>query len=207
MEDARHCPDCRNEFVAHVEVCSDCGRPLQPGELPRVSTRREEEPAHEVGIPEHGVPPEAPDPPDTLVATLPGEDAEQVARALALEQITSLLDCDGTQELRGPFEPPKPALARRKPVSIYVAAQHVDDAHAVIESLMHEDPIGEQWRGAHAGTSAVPDLDDEIAAESEFSVAVAEPAGMEVPHAEGVGYTWIVLIALGAILALFVALL
>lgn len=207
MDDARHCPDCRNEFMAHVEVCTDCGRPLQAGELPRASARREEEPAHAVGIPEHGVPPEAPDPPDTLVATLPGEDAEQVARALALEQITSLLDCDGTQELRGPFEPPKPALARRKPVSIYVASQHVDDANAVIESLMHEDPIGEQWRGADGATPVEPDLEDEIAVESEFSATVAEPAGMEMPRAEGAGYTWIALLALGAVLALFIALL
>ena len=201
--EAKHCPDCRNEFVASVEQCSDCGAPLKQGELPRGGSP---EPEHEdagYDVPEHGIPPEPVEPPDTLVATLPGEDAERVARAMALERITSLLDCDGAQELRGPNEPPKPAIARRKPVAIYVSHSRAEEAREIIDSLTDTDPIGDQWR---EGDSAAESIEDAEPAPDEVQSPVAA-ADLEAPQAEGSGRYLLILAALGAVLALFIALL
>lgn len=206
MPEARHCPDCRNEFVASVSLCSDCGRPLEPGELPR---RPAAPLMPEVAGPDAGGDhPGEPEPPDTLVATLAGEDAERVARALTLENITSLLDCEGIQQLRGPHEPPKPAIARRKPVAIYVAHTRVDEAREIVDSLTGADLIGDQWRDAGEPDAGVVDVGDTDAATRAAVEAVQRAAvDLESPQAEGGLRYLVALAAFAAVLALFIALL
>lgn len=207
MGEANHCPDCRNEFVAAITTCSDCGQPLHPGELPRGGRAAAPVGSEEVDVPLHGEAPDPPEPPDTLVATLPGEDAERIARALTLERITSLLDCEGTRELRGPNEPPKPAIARRKPVSIYVGHARAGEAREIIESLVGVDLIGEQWRSGDAGEDAGEEEAAEAAVERRAGSVVREPDDLEAPVAEGIGRYLVLLAILGGILAVFIALL
>jgi hypothetical protein len=207
MGEANHCPDCRNEFVAGITMCSDCGQPLRPGELPRGARPAALVVEEESDAPLHGEAPDLPDPPDTLVATLPGEDAERIARALTLEHISSLLDCEGTQELRGPSEPPKPAIARRKPVSIYVAHTRVDEAREIIESLVGVDLIGEQWRSGDAGDDGHEEGAAASSAPRAAVPAAQGPHDLEAPAAEGSGRYLVLLAILGAILAVFIALL
>lgn len=148
-----HCPICRTEFVAGIAACSDCGRPLLPGELP--PRDRNSAPSQGGGGPDAIV-----EPPDTMILTIPGEQAELIAKALAVEGIPSLLECDGIEQLRGPYEPPKAPLARRKPVDVYVPESQVDIAREIAQSMLDSDLIGDQWRDAEFAPDANTTTDD-----------------------------------------------
>lgn len=143
-EDVKHCVACQTEFVAGIDHCSDCGGLLESGELPAQRTRSALDEQLAAALPDASEPQEV-DPPDTLASTLPGEQAELVARALALEGVTSLLECEGEQKLRGPHEPPSPPIAVKRPVSIYVAQTHVETTLEIVRSLESDDVIGDQW--------------------------------------------------------------
>jgi len=208
VSETLHCGECRTEFVGGITACSDCGGPLQSGELP---PHGPESLADSVAaaMPAADTEGEAPEPPDTLVATLPGEDAELVAKAMTMERITSLLECEGSQELRGPHEPPKPALARRRPVSIYVAHSRVDEARAIIESMTGTDLIGEQWREGAGHDGAVrDDAGDDAALPGAVSDGVRTASSPpEAPRAEGAGRYVILLGLVTLLVGLFVVLL
>lgn len=142
-EHTSHCPICHTEFVAGVAACSDCGRPLLPGELPP-RARNDDGPDAVRTTTASGAEITV-EPPDTLLAEIPGEQAELIAKALALEGIPSLLVCDGVEQLRGPHEPPKPPIARKKTVEIYVPHTRMDDASEIADSMTNVDLIGDQW--------------------------------------------------------------
>lgn len=167
-DEVSHCQDCRTEFVAGVTRCSDCGRPVTPGELP---PRKRNDERDEARDPRYAQAPSAEatvDPPDTELTSIPGEQAELVAKALALEGIPSLLACEGEEQLRGPHEPPKPPIARKRIVDIYVPQSRLDDAREIADSMASGDLIGDQWL-----ETTIPG-ESETAGQSDFERAMVE---------------------------------
>ncbi|MDX2166490.1 MAG: hypothetical protein SF182_05480 [Deltaproteobacteria bacterium] len=163
--DFQHCPDCQQEYVAGIAACVDCGQPLQPGPLARF---------------ERGAAPAAPRTGataaagaaadgDVFVVELPGIEAHEAVQALLMEKIACRATCTGLEKRYSEASPPQGALATSLPVSIFVAAEHVEAAQEIIDSLKTGDLIGEQW-------SAAPHPDEvEAAAEDDFEPLPIEP--------------------------------
>jgi len=199
--DVTHCPNCRTEFVAGIAACSDCGGPLKSGELPRGRERLvDEDPLPTDAVPGAEY---VPEPPDTLLGTFPGEHAELIAKSMALEGLASLLECDGVEQLRGPHEPPKAPLARKKPVHVYVAQARLADAQEIADSLAEADFIGDQWQDESAGEIDAEDDDDRTLDEAVY----LRPAAEGVPSPEGTSIYLLVFAVITAIVAVFVFLL
>lgn len=152
--DEQHCPACWTEYVAGVPRCAHCGGALVPGALPE---RRPEAPAADL-IPTGSEPVEwlTRDPPDTLLATLPGETAEVLARLLTSEGIPCLLECRGIRRIRRPGELPAEPIAVTLPVEVSVPTAVLAQARDLLESL-GEDVIGDQWASEGVtGSDAAP---------------------------------------------------
>lgn len=199
MSQASHCPRCATEFVAGIAQCSDCGGPLTPGELPRAGAAR---PSRSAPSSTAGPVVEGPLP-DHHLCTVPGEQAETIARALTFEGIVSLLVCDGMQRLRGPGHESTGPLASRRPVDVYVAAADWEEAEAVVASLDGPDLIGEQWldEGEGDDVAAPPRRAPVVEPEPEPDVLDEEQPVVAERTAPGV---WLVLVIVAALVAAFV---
>lgn len=202
MAQPSHCPACATEFVAGVTRCSDCGGPLTPGDLPASAPSARK--AASVSLPPAAEAAGLTELPDQPLCTVPGEQAETIARALTFEGITSLLVCDGLQRLRGPGQESTGPMANRRPVEIYVSAADLEEAEAIVASLEGGDLIGEQW------LSEAEDEDDVASA----SPVIPKPAAVE-PASEpelpaptkpsSSGGVLLVIVVLLAVIAAFVA--
>lgn len=134
----QHCPDCEEEYVAGVAACVECGGPLQSGPLLRFA-------AGATSAATEGTATAAPL--DRLLVELPGLQADHAARALLAENIAVRLMCQGSVKDYAPGQQPSEPFAVTLPVSVYVAAAHLDTAQEVLASFQHDggDVIGDQW--------------------------------------------------------------
>ncbi len=140
----RYCQECWTEFVATVQRCSDCGGPLQDGELPAARPRDEEIEDGEV------VTSDLADI-DSLITELPGEEAEHFAEALRMEGVHSRLECGEIVRHRGPGQKATAKISFSLPVQIFVADAERERARDILESINQEDLIGDAWsEGAEA---------------------------------------------------------
>jgi hypothetical protein len=163
--DFQHCPDCQQEYVAGVATCVDCGKPLQPGPLPRFEGGGTRPAAGASGTAAQST---AGDGSDVFVVELPGLEAHEAVQALLMEKIACRASCDGLEKRYSEGSPPQGPLATSLPVSIFVAAQHVEAAEEIIASIRSGDLIGEQWSDA-------PHPDEVDAAAVEFEPLPVEP--------------------------------
>lgn len=175
----QHCPTCREEYVAGIAACVECGEPLHPGPLPRgaaaaapaARAAAAANPATEL---------------DRLVAELPGRQADHVVRSLLLEGIACRVECQGVVKVYQAEQRPSEPFAVTLPVTIHVAAAQLENAQEVLESLQQEDVIGEQWSEVPSEDDASGTRDDEYEqAEAErlaaSAAAEAEPDDAAVP--------------------------
>lgn len=138
-------------------------------------------------------------PPDTLLATMPGLQAEFAAKALTLEGMTCLLECDGLKQLRHPHQEPSDPLAVTWPVSIYVAGPQLGEARQILASIQRTDVIGDQWTTADAAS----------ARRSRTPYYMPTPrerptSGDLAPRPEGTGLRFLILLALAGVFLLLV---
>ena len=156
----QHCAACREEYVAGVAACVECGAPLQPGPLDRSapSTRgpRLDEPTAAAA-------------PDRLLAKLPGAEADQIVRTLLREGIACGVSCDGIERVYAPDKPPMEPFAVSLPVSLFVTAAQYEQAQEILACCQQEDVIGDQWESATADEESemVMAPDEEIVADAE----------------------------------------
>lgn len=163
--DPQHCPHCQTEYVAGITACADCGGPLSPGPLERLE-RGAGKPAR--GAAQTAAPAVTAHAAfDTVLARLPGLQADHAVRALLLENIPCFVDCQGLTKIYQPGSPPAEPFAVTLPVTVSVRAADVDTAHEVLASLESDDLIGEQWSdeeiAAAADAAAPHDAHDDTA--------------------------------------------
>lgn len=202
----QHCAACNEEYVAGVAACVECGQPLQAGPLPRGAM-----PATTAATESAAAPL------DRLLTELPGLQADQMVRALLLEEIACRVECQGVEKIYRPGQPLSEAFAVTLPVTVYVGDAQHDSAHEILQSLAQEDVIGDQWSVAPAetdseadtlGAEAEQDTPVEPSAVSKFehdhyaNVPDAEPALSE-PIAESTSLRTVVLIVLAGLVLLF----
>jgi hypothetical protein len=157
----QHCAACREEYVAGVAACVECGAPLQPGPLDRSAPAARGPRVDE---------PTASALPDRLLAKLPGAEADQVVRTLLREGIACGVSCDGIERVYAPDKPPMEPFAVSLPVSLFVNAAQYEQAQEILASCEQEDVIGDQWE------SAPPDEASEmVIAPAEEVVADPDP--------------------------------
>ena len=190
----QHCPTCATEFVAGARACSDCGGPLTAGPLPDVDANQL------IAITSAAQTPSAP--PDTLFATLPGQQADYVAQALTEAGIASRLDCDGIQQFNGPGQPHGGPLAVTLPVSVFVPGSQLTAVTEVVRSITRD---GEIMNPATIGLETV-DLEAlAMAGEPVVDTPPPPPPDLSPPQAEGLGLRLWLLLLLAAV-ALFLML-
>ena len=156
----QHCAACREEYVAGVAACVECGAPLQPGPLDRSAPAARGPRVDE---------PTASALPDRLLAKLPGAEADQVVRTLLREGIACGVSCDGIERVYAPDKPPMEPFAVSLPVSLFVTAAQYEQAQEILASCQQEDVIGDQWESATADEESemVMAPDEEIVADAE----------------------------------------
>jgi hypothetical protein len=139
--------------------------------------------------------------PDTLLVTLPGMQAEFAAKALTVEGLTCLLECDGLKRLRYPNQEPPEPLAVTWPVSIYVARTQRDQAREILASTERTDVIGDQWAGrvTHAPPRSRRPQQGSIARAEQLPMRPTQRV-YPGPRAEGTGLRFLVLAALAGLL-------
>ncbi len=197
ISNVQHCPKCVTEFVAGVRACSDCGGPLSSGPLPDPADE-EAQPSEADDLAALG------DPPDTLYATLPGQQADYVAQALATAGIASLLECDGIQQLNGPGIEHKGPLAVSFPVSVYVPGAQLQPVREIVQSITRAGEIVNPWTVAVDPT----DLEALVAGETGLDADDAEDRSspsdqpLSAPQPEGTTTRLLLLLALGVVLLL-----
>ena len=230
MSDLQHCAACREEYVAGVAACVECGQPLQAGPLPRGSSpargvvaRRDDA----AGGDDDAAPARSDPPLDRLLAELPGLQADQTVRALLLEGIACRVECEGIRKVYRAGQPPTEAFAVTLPVSIYVGDATYESAQEIAQSLAQEDVIGDQWSATPAEDEPAADAIDaeaDVDAETEADVDAADESSaaskfaydhfagapdsqppLSGPVAEGTALRTVVLIVLAgiALLVLF----
>jgi hypothetical protein len=148
MNDLQHCAACEEEYVAGVAACVECGQPLLAGPLPRGTVPTT------VAAPVEGANMRL----DRLLVELPGAQADQMVRALLLEEIACRVECEGVAKVYRPGQPPNEPFAVTLPVIVYVDDATYESGQEIAQSLAQEDVIGDQW-------STVPD-ETERAAEA-----------------------------------------
>jgi len=191
----QHCAACREEYVAGVAACVECGAPLQPGPLDRSpqAARR----VAETGTAAM---------PDRLLAELPGAAADQAVRALLLEGIACGAVCDGIEKVYLPDKPPTEPFAVSLPVSLYVADAQYEQAQEILASCQQEDVIGDQWSSAaeEAVDEPVPAGDaEEEPADDAAALRAEEDGQLAAPMAESTTLRTVVLVILIGIFLLF----
>jgi hypothetical protein len=191
MPEFQHCPTCDEEYAASATACAECGAALTPGPLPRL-----EHGSRAAGSAE----PAAGATLDRLLTRMPGKQADHAVRALLLEAIPCRVECDGHEKTYTPERPPMEPFAISRPVAVYVAADQLDPAQAVLDSFTDGDLIGDQWNTASAeteieidATDAGADLDDTPSASEPI-----EPEGTSIGTALVVGAVIIALLLLFA---------
>ncbi len=198
MSDLQHCVACQTEYIATAPACAECGGVLQPGPLPRFEGR-EDSPQSTEG---DGEPME---PPTRVLATLPGEQAEQLAKLLTMEGMACLLECEGLQRLRLPDEPVQEPIAVTLPVALSVPPSRFDDAQAMLASLDQDDAIGSQWTDVEQAEDIEPADDDTD--EPAEDLQAQERTEIPLIAAEPESTTWrfilVLLLAAGLVLALW----
>jgi len=156
-----YCEECWTEFVDTVPRCSDCGGPLQAGELPAARPLVEEAPDVAVAgaVDLSAI--------DSLIVELPGEDAEHYAEALRMEGVHSRLECGEFVRFRGPGQKPTGPISLRAPVRVFVATDDKEQARDILESVGQEDLVGDAWlEGVEAEEIDDGDAEPPPAAES-----------------------------------------
>lgn len=186
MPGLQHCAECQTEYVATVRVCAECGGALQAGPLPRFESR--DDASVDAG---DAAPVPSMEPPTRVLTTLPGAQAEHVAKLLTMEGIVCLLECDGLQRLRLPNDPVPEPIAVTLPVTLSVPPSRFSDAQAILASLDQDDAIGEQWAGGDALATLTPDeAPEEIAATPQIAISS--------PQAESTTWRFILVLLLAA---------
>jgi hypothetical protein len=205
MSDLQHCAACEEEYVAGVAACVECGKPLQAGPLPRGAA---------------SAPPAAPGaradvPLDRVLAEVPGLQADQIVRALLLEEIACRVQCQGVVKVYRPGQPPSEAFAITLPVTVYVDDATYESAQEIVHSLAQEDVIGDQWSAAppegeanilEADAEQEPPAEPSAASKFEydhFADAADSEGGLSEPIAESTSLRTVVLIVLAGVVLLF----
>lgn len=184
-----YCEECWTEFVDSVQRCSDCGGPLQAGELPSARPLVDEAPDVPVGAVDLSAI-------DSLIVELPGEDAEHYAEALRMEGVHSRLECGEFVRYRGPGQKPTGPISLREPVRVFVATADQEQARDILEAIGQEDLVGDAWlEGVEAAEIDDGDPEPRPVAES------AHTAPTEI-RAEGVNSGAIVVLLLAVALGL-----
>jgi hypothetical protein len=134
---------------------------------------------------------------DRLLARLPGAQADVVVKALNLEGIPCLLECQGIRRLCLPDREPGEPLAVTLPVSIYVQVERMQEAQDILDSSS-ADVIGEQW----AEEPQAAEVEETV--EAEAAPAHEETRSPDLPalHSEGTTWRVIAIIAVGLFLLL-----
>jgi hypothetical protein len=168
----QHCAACREEYVAGVAACVECGAPLQPGPLDRSAPAARSDRSAQ--------PTAAAPPPDQLLAELPGAEADQVVRTLLREDVTCAVTCNGIERVYTPDKPPVEPFAVSLPVTLFVSAAQLEQAREVLASCQQEDVIGDQWE--HATEDGEGEL---VLATSEAPPADLDPLPVDDDPATG----------------------
>lgn len=207
MNDLQHCAACAEEYVAGVAACVECGQPLQAGPLPRGAATAT------VAAPDAGANTTL----DRLLAELPGLQADQMVRALLLEEIPCRVECQGVAKVYRPGQPPSEPFAVTLPVIVYVDDAQYESAQEILQSLAHEDVIGNQWSAAPDQTEdaadrldADPQQDTPVEPraavtfeDDHFADAPHAEEALSAPTAESTSLRTVVLIVLAGVLLLF----
>ncbi len=166
----QHCPDCGGEYVAQAKTCAECGGALKAGPPPARGARRGEEVDDEHEQSEEA---ELEIRLDTVLATLPGQQAHVVAACLAGAGIFTAQRCKGEELFCGPGLPDRGALARSMIVQIYVAHADLETAQEMLAELQSDGEIKDPTEGAID--------EDELEREA---MAAAEPLDVPVQHTD-----------------------
>lgn len=134
--EVQHCATCGGEYMASAKSCAECGGPLSAGPPPELSGADDEEdgPERELHL-------------DSLLVTLPGQQSHVVAAALGNAGVYSAQRCGSDELFNGPGLPDRGALARTKPVQVYVAAADVETAKEVLAQLQDGDQVRDPTEG------------------------------------------------------------
>ena len=155
-------------------MCADCEVPLQAGAPPDPAAPQE---AGLEVTSSDGSRKIAFEAPDVLLVTLPGQQADYLASALADADIFSLLICEGEQQLCGPGQ------ARRGPLAVTLAVEvYVPEArHAAATEILHAST--EQGEVVPPqGVGADLDAIAEAAASTEVIEVESSDAGTATAH-------------------------
>ena len=141
--------------------------------------------------------------PDTLLMTVPGLQAEHAAKALTMEGLTCLLECDGLKRLRQPGDEAPEPLAVTWPVRLYVHFTDLTEAKRILDSIAAPDVIGQQWSDADAGQRG-KDIRRQGREMPTASVDRADRANpyLSAPRAEGTTLRFVFLLAVALFLLL-----
>ena len=134
-----------------MQRCSDCGGPLLDGDLPAVRPREDEDETVEAAVVDLAAI-------DSLVAEMPGEEAEHFAEALKMEGVHSRLECGDVVRYRGPGQKATGLISLSKPVRVFVAQPELEAAHDILVSISQEDLVGDAW-AAGADAVEIEDVD------------------------------------------------
>jgi hypothetical protein len=195
-DDLQHCPDCREEYIAGVTACVECGGALRPGPLERSATRVQRAGGSAGGAAEQA---------HRLLVELPGLQADLATRALLLEGIAVRVECQGASKLYAAGDKPTEPFAVTLPVSVYVAAAQLDTAQEILASLQQDDVIGSQWSDRQPGRDSEAVGDQEWEGESADSAADMEDDSQAIaaPKAESTSMRAVLILVAAAILLLF----
>jgi hypothetical protein len=192
VRDVQHCLTCATEYVAGIEACVVCGTPLTPGPLPRD------------GPTGHRAAPRAAgrdSAPHFLLVQRPGLQAHHLVKALLLEDIPCLLECDGLRKTVLSGEDLAEPFAVTLPVSVYVAHHRAAEARQILASLEREDVIGDQWRESDSVETVSPVL--EAVQDDARSTRPASAADHEPTRGEATSLRFAVLLAAAALVLYF----
>ena len=159
--DLQHCSACREEYVAGVAACVECGGPLQPGPLDRLAERAAHGQRHGSGGRRRRRRC------DRIAASSSCPACKPTTRCarFLLEGITCGVECEGVTQVYAPGQPPAQPFAVTLPVTVYVADAQYEAAQEILASLQHDDMIGDQWSDASLEVEGGAVVEDDATAE------------------------------------------